>query len=200
MKRDVRERIIASVDAQTTLNVVLLHLGLRARPTSEVSVAPTWSERRSTRGEVMFRQRREAASRGGIGGGAVLTAAAGKAAVFGAGGVEGRRVGGNPAMRGETAIVHGRLPVDGLETILELGRGTELPFANYGPDDSNASNRRGKYNDNGQGGVGQTTAGSLGVIIITGCGRGGRDTTSHYHRSDRGRWGINDGQWLRARR
>jgi hypothetical protein len=197
MKRDGREGIIASVEAHTTLHVVLLHLGLGARPTSKVSVASNRRERGGS-GEVVFGQWREAATSVVIGGHAVLTATACKAAVFSAGGVERRRVGGDPAVRGETAVVHGRLPVDGLETILELGRGTELPFANYGPDDSTTSDRRGEYDDDGQGGVGQTRAPSLG--IVAGRGRGGsRDVTGQCYRIDRGRWGIDDGQLLNAR-
>jgi len=190
MKRDGREGIIASADAQTALDVALLHLGLGARATSEVSVAPNWRERSASR-EVVFGQRREAATS------VVLTAGAGKAAVFVAGRVERRRVGGDSAMRGEAAVVHGRLPVDGLETVLELCRGTELPFANYGPDDSNTSNRCGKYDDDRQGGVGQTGAANFG--IIAGRGRGGsRDVAGQCHRIDRSHWGIDDGQRLRC--
>jgi len=191
MQRDGREGIIASADAQTTLNVVgLLHLGLGARPTSEVSVAPNWGERRRARGEVVFRQWGEAANRVVIAGSAVLTAAAGKATVFVAG-VERRRVGGDSAMRREAAVVHGRLPVDGLETVLKLGRGTELPFANYGPDDSTTSNRCGEYDDDGQGGVGQTRAANLGILGARGRG-GSRDVTGQCYRIDRGRWSIDD--------
>ena len=197
MKRDGREGIITSVEAQTTLDVILLHLGLGARPTSEVSVAPNRRER-SASSEVVFGQWREAATSVVIGGRAILTAAADKAAVFGASRVERRRIGGNSAMRREAAVVHGRLPVDGLETVLELGRRAELPFANYGPDDSTTSNRRGEYDDDGQGGVGQTRAANFG--IVAGRGRGGsRDVTGQCYRIDRGRWGIDDGQLLRAR-
>ncbi len=141
VKRDARVGFVASVEARTTLDYALLHLGLGARATSEVSVTPNWRERRSASGEVVFGQRREAASSSVIGDGAVLTVAAGKAgAVFVAGRMERRRVGGNSAMRGEATVVVRRLPVDGLEAILERGRGTELPFADYGPDDSTASN------------------------------------------------------------
>lgn len=186
MKRDGREGVITSVDAQSTLHVVLLHLGLGTRPTSKVSVAPNRGERGSASGEVVFGQRCEAATSS-----AVLTPAAAKATVVGAGGVERRRIGGGSAVRGETGVVHGRLPVDGLETVPELGRGTELPFANYSPDDGTTSNRCGEYDDDSQGGMGQTRATSWG--IVAGRGRGGsRDVTGQCYRIDGGRWGIDD--------
>lgn len=140
MRRDARVGIVAPVEARTTLGDVLLHLGLGARATSEISVTPNWRERRSARGEVVFGQRREAASSSVVWGGADLTVVTGKAAAVLVAGMERRRVGGSPAMGGEPTVVLRWLPVDGLEAVFELGRGTELPFADNGPDDSTASN------------------------------------------------------------
>lgn len=192
--RDAREGIIAPVEAQSTLEV-LLHLGLGARATSEVSVAPNRRERRrSASGEVVFGQRREAASSvKGASAGGILTVASGEAAVFVAG-MERRRVGGDSAVRREATVVHGRLPVDGLEAVFELGRGTEFPFADYGPDNCTTSNRRGKYDDDGQGGVRQTGATNWGIIAGRGRGRSRRNMAGQRYRIDRGRWFTEDGQ------
>jgi hypothetical protein len=84
--------------------------------------------------------------------------------------------------------VHRRLPVDGLETVLELGRGTELPFADYGPDDGTPSNRCGKYDDDSQGGVRQTRAANWSAIVGRGGGGRSRDVTSQRYRVDRDGW------------
>ena len=135
----------------------------------------------------MFGQRREAASSvKGASAGGVLTVAARETAVVVAG-VERRRVGGGSAVCWEATVVHRRLPVYGIEAVLELGRGTELPFADYSPDDSTPSNRCGKYDDNGQGGVGQTRAANCSIAGRGGGGRS-RDVTGQRYRVDRGRW------------
>jgi hypothetical protein len=140
----------------------------------------------------MFGQRREAASSSIIGAsaGGVLTVAAGEAAVLVAG-MERRTVGGGSAVRREAIVVHRRLPVDGLEAVFELGRGTELPFADNGPNDSTPSNRCGKYDDDGQSGVRQTGAANCSIV---GRRRGGRsrDVTGQRYRVDRGRWFVDD--------
>jgi len=187
--RDTREGIIAPVEAYSTLKV-LLHQGLGARATSKVSVAPDWRERRSASGEVVFGQRREAASSvKGASAGGVLTVAARETAVIVAR-MERRRVGGDSAVRGKAAVVHSRLPVDRLKAVPELGRRTEFPFADYGPDDCTTSHRRGKYDDDGQGGVRQTRATSGRTIVDRGRGRSRRDVASQRNRIDRGRWLI----------
>ena len=196
--RDTREGIIAPVDAHPTLEV-LLHLWLGARATSKVSVAPNWRERRIASGEVVFGQRREAASSVVCtSAGGVLTVAAGEAANVFVAGMERRRVGGDSAVRREAAVVHRRLPVNGLEAVLELGRGTELPFADYGPNDSTTSNRRGKYDDDGQGGVRQTRA-TNGSIVGRRRGGSRRDVAGQRYRIDRGRWLTDDGRLVSGR-
>jgi len=198
VRRNARKGIIATVDAQPTLEV-LLHLRLGARATSEVSVASNRRERRRASGEVVFGQRREVASSGVIGAsaGGVLTVAAGEAAAVFVAGMERGGVGGDSAVRREAAVVHRWLPVDGLEAVLELGRGTELPFADYGPDDSTSSNRCSEYDDDGQGGVRQTRAANCSIV---GRGRGGsrRDVAGQRYRIDRGRWCIDDAQRARG--
>ena len=139
----------------------------------------------------MFGQRRKAASSViGASAGGVLTVAAGEAAMLVAG-VERRRVRGGSAVCWEATVVHCRLPVDGIEAVLELGRRTELPFADYSPDDSTPSNRCGKHDDDGQGGVGHTRAANCSIAGRGGSG-GSRDVTSQRYRVDRGRWSTDD--------
>ena len=198
--RDTREGIIAPVEAHSTLKV-LLHLGLGAGATSKVSVTPNWRERRSASGKVVFGQRRETASSvKSASAGDVLTVAAREVAVIVAR-MERRRVGGNSAVRRKAAVVHSRLPVDGLKAVLELGRRTEFPFTNYGPDDCNTSNRRGKYDDDGQGGVRQTRAARARIIVDRRRGRSRRDVAGQRRfRIDRERWCSDDGQRVDGRR
>jgi hypothetical protein len=76
-------------------------------------------------------------------------------------------------MSGEAAIVFRGLPVDGLEAILELSGGTELPFANDGPDDGTATDGRGEYDDDCDGGVRE--AGCTKLSIAWSRGRSRRD-------------------------
>ena len=182
VRRDTREGIITPVDAQPTLEV-LLHLRLGARATSKVSVAPNWRECRIASGEVVFRQRREATSSAECtSAGGVLTVAAGEAPAVFVAGMERRGVGRDSAVRREATVVYRRLPVDGLKAVPELSRGTELPFTDYGPNDSTTSNRRSKYDDDGQGGVRQTRAANWGTIV--GRRRGGtrRDVACQRYR------------------
>jgi hypothetical protein len=70
--------------------------------------------------------------------------------------VEGRRVGRHPTVGRKATVVLCGLPVDGLETILELRGGAELPLADNGPNDHTASNGRGNYNDDHYGRVRET--------------------------------------------
>jgi len=59
VERDAREGIIAPVEARPTLHDILLHLGLGARSTGEVSITLNWRKRRNASGEVVSGQRRD---------------------------------------------------------------------------------------------------------------------------------------------
>jgi len=102
-------------------------------------------------------------------------------------------------MRGETAVVLRRLPVDGLKAVLKLSGGTELPFANDGPDDSTTSNRCGEYDEDGKGGVGKTRATNLRIVVGRGR-RGSRNVAGQCYRIDRDRWPTDGGRRLSVRR
>ena len=67
--------------------------------------------------------------------------------------VEGRvRVGGRGAVKTWDAIIRtGGLPVDWLHTVLELVRRLELPLADEGPDNRDASDRGSQGDDDSQG-------------------------------------------------
>jgi len=65
----------------------------------------------------------------------------------------------------------GGIPVDRLHTGIKVGRGTEFPFTNDGPDDSGAHNAGANDNENGQGGF-TTCAAISGSAIDNGSGAG----------------------------
>jgi len=69
-------------------------------------------------------------------------------------GVEGavRRV-GSCAMETRKSLIVGpsRLPVDGLDSVFELGGWSELPFTDCGPDDGDTDNTRSQDRDDGYG-------------------------------------------------
>ncbi len=139
---------VALIDAGATVKS-LLHLGLGAGTTSEVSITTTGRKGRGASGKVVFRQRGKAAT-------SIVRATAvapGDAQVVVTRRVERRRIGGHPTVSGEAAVVFCGLPVDGLEAIPELSGGAELPFANDGPDDGAATNGRGEYDDDCDGGA-----------------------------------------------
>jgi len=66
-------------------------------------------------------------------------------------------------VRREATVVFRGLPVDGLKTILELGRGTELPLADNGPNDGTATDRCSEYDENCYSCVRETRATNLGI-------------------------------------
>ena len=89
--------------------------------------------------------------------------------------VERRRIGGHPTVSaGEATLVLCGLPVDGLQAILELRRGTELPLANNSPDDGAAADGRGEYDKDHHGGVREAGCTKL-RIAGSSRGRSGRD-------------------------
>jgi len=167
---------VASIDAGTTVKS-LLHLGLGAGTTSEVSITSTGRKGRGTSGKVVVRYRGESTTA------AVAPGEAHQVVVTRR--VERRRIGGHPTVSGETAFVLCGLPVDGLEAILELSGGTELPLANNGPDDGAATNGRGEYDKDCQGGMRE--AGCTKLRIARSRGRSGRDMARECDRIDRDR-------------
>jgi len=172
---------VASIDAGTTVKS-LLHLGLRAGTTSKVSITTTGRKGRGASGKVVVRYRGEPTT-------SIIRAAAvapGEAHyVVVTRRVERRRVGGHPTVSGETAVMFCGLPVDGLEAILELSGGTELPLANNGPDDGAATDGRGEYDKDCQGGMRE--AGCTKLRIAWSRGRSGRDMARECDRIDRDR-------------
>lgn len=161
---------VASIDAGTTVKS-LLHLRLGAGTTSEVSITTTGRKGRGASGKVVVRQRREAAT-GIVHAAAVAPGEARYVVVTRR--VERRRIGGHPTVSGEAAVVLCGLPVDGLEAILELSGGTELPFANNGPDDGAATDGRGEYDKDCYGGVREAGCTKL-SIACSSRGRSGRE-------------------------
>jgi len=138
---------VALVDTRATLQS-LLHLWLRTRTTGKVSVAANRCSRAS--GEIVVGYRGEVVT------GVIprSTAASGKAHhVIVTCRVERRRVGRHPTVGRKATVVLCGLPVDGLQTILELSGGAELPLADNGPNDHTASNGRGNYNEDHYGRV-----------------------------------------------
>ena len=179
---------VASIDAGTTVKS-LLHLGLGAGTTSEVSITTTGRKGRGASGKVVVRYRGEATT-------SIVRAAAvapGEAHhVVVTRRVERRRIGGHPTVSREAAVVLCRLPVDGLEAILELSGGTELPLANNGPDDGAATDGRGEYDNDCQGGARE--AGCTKLRIVCSRGRSGRDTTRECDRLNRDRFTVGGGR------
>jgi len=168
----------ASIDAGTTVKS-LLYLRLGAGATSEVSITTTGRKGRGASGKVMLRQRGKAAT-------SIVCAAAvapGEAQVVVTRRVERRCIGGHPTVIGEAAVVFCGLPVDGLEAILKLSGGTELPFANDGPDDGAATDGRGEYDEDGDGGVRE--AGCTKLRIVCSRGRSSRDMARECDRLNR---------------
>lgn len=114
--------------ASEALAIRFLHLGLRARPAGEISVAANRGEGGGNSSKVVFEV----------------------VAVSGAmrgGGVERRcsRIG--TAMGGNNAVVVRGLPVDRGHALVEFLGMTELPLAEDGPKDGNTSDRRGNDNE-----------------------------------------------------
>jgi hypothetical protein len=74
--------------------------------------------------------------------------------------MEGRRVGGSSrAVGGNTSILVGGLPVDGLQTLVEFLGTAELPLSEDGPQNGNSANSR-SNNDNDSDASGLGTLGS----------------------------------------
>jgi len=112
----------------------ILHLGLRAGPASEISVATNRSEGRRSSGKVVLET-------------VVVCGAA--CVIVNRGGVERRcpRIG--TAVGRNNAVVGGRLPVDRSHALVEFGRVGELPLAEDGPKDDNPADRSGNYDKYG---------------------------------------------------
>jgi hypothetical protein len=105
----------------------------------EISVTTNRHQARGASGEVMISDTVPVVGRGTIASHARLMAS----------GVEGR--GDRAAVRCKTFIVRVRgLPVDGLHTVLKLGRRTELPLADNGPDESNTTDAASDGSDDSQ--------------------------------------------------
>jgi len=134
VRRGAKVGFVTPVDTRTTLQS-FVHLWLRAGAAREVGIATNRRKHGSASSEIVIRQGREAA----IGVIRPSTIAPGQAHVIVACRVERRCIGRHPAMRGKAAVVLCGLPVDGLETILELSRGTELPLADDGPNNGAAT-------------------------------------------------------------
>jgi hypothetical protein len=167
---------VDSIDAGTMVKS-LLHLRLGAGPTSEVSITTTGGKGRGGGGKVMVRQRGKAAT-------SIVRAAAfapRDVQVVVTCRVEGRRIGGRPTESGDTAVVFSGLPVDRLEAVLKMSGGTELPFANDGPDDGAATDGRGEYYEDGDGGVREARCTKLSIA----CRRGGRSRRDMARECDR---------------
>lgn len=133
VRRGGKVVFVTPVDTRTTLQS-LLHLWLRAGATREVSIATNRRKCGSASSEIVVGQ-----------GGKVAvirpsTIAPVQAHVIVTCRVERRCIGGHPTVRGKATFMFCGLPVDGLETILELRRGTELPLADDGPNNSAATN------------------------------------------------------------
>jgi hypothetical protein len=66
--------------------------------------------------------------------------------------------------RDDTLVVIGWLPIDRLETLVELGRSGKLPLAENGPEEKNSTDGGSDDNQNGQGSV----PGFVAVAIVRG--------------------------------
>jgi hypothetical protein len=152
--------VVVASETRTALKS-LMHLWLGAGATSEVSVTTASRKWCGAGGEIVLRKGGEAARRIVR----AATVAPGEAhQVVVARRVERRCVGGHPMVSRETTLMLCGLPVDGLEAVLELRRRTELPFADDGPNDGAATDGRGEYNEDHNGGVGE--AGSTNLTIV----------------------------------
>jgi hypothetical protein len=103
--------------------------------------------------------------------------------------MEGRRVGGGPTVSGEATVVLRGLPVNGLEAVLKLGRRTELPLADDGPNNGTATDGRGEHDNDCDGGMRKTGCTELSIAAGAGGRRGGGDVARQRNRVDR--YGLN---------
>jgi hypothetical protein len=111
-------RVVAPVEASTAVQT--RHLRLRARSTSEIRITTDGTDMRGASGEVVVRNRVERR--------VIVAAVCGRSA-------------GLATERIEVVIVGRRLPVDRLETLIELLRAAELPFTEDSPEDEDTTNR-----------------------------------------------------------
>jgi hypothetical protein len=117
-------RVVAPVEARSAVQVV--HLRLGARSARKVRITTDGAEVRGASGEIVVGE----GSRSGV---ASVT-----------------RGGAGVAVDGVHVVVVRWLPVDRLETLVELLRAAELPLTEDGPEDEDTSDGCNSGNENGE--------------------------------------------------